>query len=355
MTLFVALIEVEGNLRREIDERIPDRAPAYFFIDIQPDDGPAFDTAVRSVPGVEAIERRPVLRGRIVRVNGTPVEKVAIAPGARWVADGDRGLTVAATAPAGTRLTAGTWWPAGYGGPPLVSFDARAAQGFGVGIGDTLTFNVLGREITARIANLRAIDWTSFGVNFAIILSPDALAGAPMTDLAAVYATPSAETRIADAVADKLPNVTAIRVRDVLQTAIDLLSRISQATRAVAAAAIGAGLLVLIGALAAARRNRLYETAILRATGASRATIVLVGAIEHGLIGLFAAVAAAGLGILAGWAAVTYAIGMAWTFLPFPALAVVAATVAATGLFGALAAWRLLGVPPARLLAAEAA
>lgn len=355
MTLFVALIEVEGNLRREIEERIPSRAPAYFFIDIRPGDGAAFDAAVRSVPGAETIERRPMLRGRIARVNGVPIEKVAIAPGARWVADGDRGLTVAPTPPAGTRLVAGKWWPADYSGPPLASFDARAARGFGVGIGDTLTFNVLGREVTATIANLRAIDWTSFGVNFAVILSPDALAGAPMTDLAAVYATPAAETKIADAVADKLPTVTAIRVRDILQAAIDLLTRIASATRAVAAAAIGSGLLVLIGALAAARRARLYETAILRAVGASRATVVIVGAIEHGLIGLFAALIAAGLGTLAGWAAITYAVGMTWTFLPLPALATVAATVAATGLFGAFAAWRLLAAAPARLLAAEAA
>jgi putative ABC transport system permease protein len=355
MTLFVALVEVEGNLRREIEERIPDRAPAYFFIDIQPADGPAFDAAVRSVSGAETIERRPMLRGRIVRVNGVPIEQVTIAPGARWVADGDRGLTVAPTPPAGTRLVAGSWWPADYSGPPLVSFDARAAQGFGVGIGDMLTFNVLGREVTARIDNLRAIDWTSFGVNFAVVLSPGALDGAPMTDIAAVYATPDAGDKIAEAVADRLPDVTAVRVRDVLETAIDLLTRIAGATHTVAAAAVGSGLLVLIGALAAARRSRLYEAAILRAVGASRATIVIVAAIEHGLIGLFAALLAAALGTLAGWAAVTYAIGMAWTFLPWPALATVAATVAATGLFGAAAAWRLLAVPPARLLAAEAA
>jgi putative ABC transport system permease protein len=355
MTLFVALVQVEGNLRREIEERIPDRAPSYFFIDIQPGEGAAFDAAVRSVPGAESIERRPMLRGRVVRVNGVPIDQVAIAPGARWIADGDRGLTMAATPPTGTRLVAGDWWPADYKGPPLVSFDARAAQGFGVGIGDTLTFNVLGREIEARIANLRAIDWTSFGVNFAIVLSPGTLDGAPMTDLAAVYATPAAEDAVANAVAEALPTVTAIRVRDVLETAIGLLSRIAGATRSVAAASLGAGLLVLIGALAAARRARLYEAAVLRAVGVSRATIVAIAAIEHAVIGLVAAAVAAALGTLAAWAAVTYAIGIEWTFLPLPALAAILTTMAATGLFGAAAAWRLLAFPAARLLAAEAA
>ncbi|MGE5539672.1 MAG: ABC transporter permease [Gemmatimonas sp.] len=355
MTLFVALVEVESNMRREIEERIPDRAPAYFFIDIQPDDGDAFDAAVWSVPGAEAIERRPMVRGRIVRVNDTPIERVAIAPGARWVADGDRGLTMAPTPPAGSRIVAGQWWPMDYEGPPLISFDARAAQGFGVGVGDTLTLNVLGREIEARIANLRAIDWTSFGVNFAIMLSPGALAGAPMSDIAAVYAKPEAEDAVADAVADRVPAVTAIRVREVLESAIQLLTRIAGATESVAAAAVAAGLLVLIGALAAARRAQLYETAVLRAIGARRATIIAVAAIEHAIIGFVAAVAAALLGTAAAWAAVHYAIGMAWSFAPVPALIAILATMAATGLFGAIAAWRLLAAPAARLLAADAA
>lgn len=354
MTLFVALVEVEGNLHREIEERIPDRAPSYFFLDIQPDEGEAFDSAVRSVPGAESIERRPMLRGRVVRVNGVPIAQVTIAPGARWIADSDRGLTMAASPPTGTRLVAGDWWPVGYNGPPLVSFDARAAQGFGIGIGDTLTFNVLGREVEARIANLRAIDWTSFGVNFAIVLSPGALEGAPMTDLAAVYARPEAEDAIANAVAEALPNATAIRVRNVLETAIGLLERIAVATRSVAAASLGAGLLVLIGALAAARRARLYEAAVLRAVGVSRATIVVVATIEHALIGLVAAAVAAALGSVAAWAALTYAIGIEWTFLPVPAFAAILATMGATALFGAAAAWRLLAAPPARLLGAEA-
>ena len=354
MTLFVALVEIEGNLRREIEERIPDRAPSYFFIDIQPGEGDIFDAAVRSVPGADSTERRPMLRGRIVRINGTPIDQVRIAEGARWVADGDRGLTMAASPPSGTRIVAGDWWPPDYKGPPLISFDARAAQGFGVGIGDTLTFNVLGREINARIANLRAIDWTAFGVNFAIILSPGTLDGAPMTDIAAVYASPESEDAIANAVAEALPNVTAIRVRDVLETAMSLLTRIAGATESVAAAAIGAGLLVLIGALAAARRARLYEAAVLRAIGASRRTIIMIAAIEHSLIGLVAAIIASVLGIVAARVALVYAIGMEWTFLPIPALITILATMAATGAFGAVAAWRVLAVPTARLLATDA-
>lgn len=355
MTLFVALVEVEGNLQQEIVERIPDRAPAYFFIDIQMDDGQTFDNAVKSVPGVDTIERRPMLRGRVVKVNGVPIDQVRIAPSSRWIAEGDRGLTVAATPPAGTHLAAGKWWPADYKGPPLISFDAKAAQGFGIGVGDTLTFNVLGREIEGRIANLRTIDWTSFGVNFAIILSPGALDGAPMTDLAAVYAAPSSEDAIANAVANALPNVTAIRIRDVLDAAMTLLNRIAGAVEGVAAAALGAGLLVLIGALAAARRARLYEAAVLRAVGISRGTVIAVAAIEHGLIGFVAAIIAVALGSAAAAATLIYAIGISWSFLILPALIAVIVTMAATGLFGAIAAWRLLAVPAGRLLTTDAA
>src|SRR5262249_22099067 len=149
---------VEGNLAVEIDDRLAEHAPADFIIDIQPDQLAGFADIVRAVPGVR-FDEVPMLRGRITRLNGTPIEEASVAPEAQWALRSDRGLTYAAAPPKGTRIAAGEWWPADYRGPPLVSFDAELARGMGLKVGDTLTVNLLGRDITARIANLRQIEW----------------------------------------------------------------------------------------------------------------------------------------------------------------------------------------------------
>src|SRR5581483_3570090 len=109
----------------------------------------------------------------------------------------------------GSRVVAGAWWPADYRGPPLVSFDAGLAAGMGLKVGDTLTVNILGRDITAHIASLRQIDWSRLGINFAIVFAPGSLEAAPQTRLAAVYAEPDAAERIVAQVADRFPNVSA--------------------------------------------------------------------------------------------------------------------------------------------------
>src|SRR5207245_10981816 len=114
---------------------------------------------MRTAPGVRHMQRVPSLRARITALNGVAVETAHVQPGARWATGSDRGLTYAATPPEGSRIVEGAWWPADYSGPPLISFDANLARGMGLRVGDTMTFNVLGVEIEARIANLRAIDW----------------------------------------------------------------------------------------------------------------------------------------------------------------------------------------------------
>src|SRR5207253_769003 len=132
---------------RQVQERLPARAPSFFFIDIQPDQLAAFDALAKNFPGVASVQEVPMLRGRITRLNGVAVERAAVAPEARWALDSDRGLTYAARPPAETRIVAGEWWPETYSGPPLVSFDAGLAAGMGLKLGDTLTINLLGREV----------------------------------------------------------------------------------------------------------------------------------------------------------------------------------------------------------------
>ena len=159
LTTLVAIAQIEGNLKQQLAGELPSRAPNFYFIDIQPDQAARFDRVAGALPGVEEVRRVPSLRARVVSVKGVPAEQVQTTPETAWALRGDRGLTYAARPPAGSRIVAGEWWAEDYRGPPLLSFDAGVAAGWGVGVGDTITVNVLGRDIELRIANLRQVDW----------------------------------------------------------------------------------------------------------------------------------------------------------------------------------------------------
>ncbi len=186
LSTLAAVALVEGNVQREITEQLPANAPSFFFVDIQDSQLSRFESLVHAQPGVEQVQQVPSLRARIVAVKGVPVDQVHVSPDTSWALRGDRGLTYAATPPPGTRIVAGDWWPADYDGPPLVSFDANLANGWGIGIGDVIRVNVLGRDIDLRIASLRDIAWRTLALNFTMVASPGLLQHAPHTHIATV-------------------------------------------------------------------------------------------------------------------------------------------------------------------------
>ncbi len=342
LSVLVAVALVEGNLSHEIETRIPAEAPAYFFIDIQPDQLAGFAEAVREVPGAR-FDQVPMMRGRITRLNGVPVEAAKVAPDAEWALRNERGLTYAAEPPKGARIVAGTWWPPDYKGPPLVSFDVALAKGMELKIGDTLSVDLLGREITARIANLRAIDWERLGINFAMIFAPGVLEGAPQTHLAAVYAPPAGEEALVRRVTERFPNITAIHVREALAAVDRVVGMIGDAVRLTALITVAAGLLVLAGAVAAGHRRRVYDAVVLKVLGSTRGIIAAAYAIEHGLAGAVTALVAGGVGTTAAYLLVTKLMRTDWVFLPAPLLWTVALAVLSTLVFGFAGTWRALG------------
>jgi putative ABC transport system permease protein len=350
LTVFVALVQVEGNLRRQIVERIPAGAPAFFFIDIQPGQVAGFEAAVKGVPGAGRINRLPTMRGRIVRTNGKPIQTARVGHGARWAVRGDRGLTYIGARPEGAEIVSGNWWPADYRGPPLISLDARIARGLGIGVGDTLSLNVLGREITGRIANTRHITWSTIGLNFVIIFSPGALDDAPQTFIATVEAPPRAEEAMVRAVTDRFANVTAISVREALAAIMDALDNIASAARATAALALIAGILVLAGALAAGLRERTRDAVILKVTGVRRHDLAVAYLIEYGIAGTAAGLVAAIAGTGAGYFVLTRIMDTNWVVLPGPAAAVLAVAALAVVGLGFAGTWRALAQKPAPVL-----
>ncbi|MBV8411109.1 MAG: ABC transporter permease [Alphaproteobacteria bacterium] len=343
LTVLVATALIEGNLREQLTQRIPSDAPAFFFVDIQSSQIGDFEKAIAAIPGAGPLDKVPSLRGRIVKLAGRPVAEVAVPAEARWVVEGDRGVTYATTPPEGSRIVSGQWWPADYRGPQLVSFDATLANALGLGLGDTITVNVLGRDIEARIASLRRIEWTTLAINFVFVFSPGLVDKAPHTFLATVKATPQAEDAIFDMVTERFPNVTVVRIRDAIATAADVLANIGFASRVIGFLSILAGVLVLAGAMLATQQRRVHEAVVMKVLGATRGRIAGIFAWEFAALGLATALAALGVGTLGAWLVVHRLMGLDWTFLPTVAGLVALGATALTlafGLAGTVAALR---------------
>lgn len=343
LTVLVATALIEGNLREQITRRLPTDAPAFFFVDIQSSQIADFEKAIAAIPGAGPLDKVPSLRGRIVKIGGKPVSEIAVPPDARWAVEGDRGVTYSALPPEGSRIVAGEWWSADYRGPQLISFDEGLARQFGLGLGDTITVNVLGRDIEARISSLRRIEWTTLAINFVFVYSPGALDKAPHTFLATVKSTPDAEDAIFKAITDRFPNVTVVRIRDAIETAANVLGNIGLASRVIGFLSILAGVLVLAGAMLATQRRRIHEAVVMKVLGATRARIAGIFAWEFAALGIATALAALGVGTLGAWLVVRRVMGLDWTFLPAVAVAVALGAMALTlafGLAGTLSALR---------------
>ena len=353
VTVLVAIALIQGNLTNQVARQLPKQAPSFFFIDIQPDQVKTFDAAVRSIKGAHGLTRVPMVRARIARLNGVPVRNATVAKEVRWATRNERGLTYATDPPKNSRIVAGKWWPASYSGPPLISFDQRLAQGMGLKVGDTITFNILGRDVTATIANLREIRWQTLAVNFTVIFAPGTLEAAPHSHIAAVHVPPDQELALVRAVTDKLPNVSAIRVRDAIDTAASVLGNISFAVRITAGVTLAAGLLVLAGAVAAGHGRRVYDAVVLKVVGATRGRVLRTFLLEYGLLGLATSIIAALLGSLTAYLVLTLAMGAEWQFLPLAAIGTALICTVITIVFGFIGTWRAMGQKPAPLLRNE--
>jgi putative ABC transport system permease protein len=353
LSTLAAVALIQGNMQHQIEEQLPSNAPSFFFIDIQNDQLPRFEALVRDQPGVEAMHQVPSLRARIVAVKGVPVDQVVTTPETAWALRGDRGLTYAATPPEGTHLVAGSWWPSGYDGPPLVSFDADLAKGWHVDLGDVIRVNVLGRDIDLKIANFRDIAWQSLSINFFMVASPGLLSHAPHTHIATVRIADAGQGALLRAVTDALPNVTGIRVEDVLSAIAALLNQVAAALTITGALTLISGAFVLVGAVAAGQRRRVREAVILKTLGATRRQIRAAWLTEFGIIGAVAGLIAAAVGSAASFGIAHYIMHTDWIFLPVTLIYTLAGALALMLLFGYAGTAAAMRARPAPLLRNE--
>lgn len=347
LSVLAAVGQIDSNLRSAIDRDLPKRAPAFFFVDIQPDQIDGFRRLMTSDPAVTKLETAPMMRGVVARINGEDAMKVA---GNHWVVRGDRGITYADAMPEGTRVVAGQWWPAGYSGPPQVSFAAKEAEEIGLKLGDRITVNVLGRDIEAEITSFREVDFSSGGMGFVLTLNAAAVAGAPHSHIATVYADDAAEAAILRRVAKAFPNVTAIGVKAAITRVTEALTAIAQATTLAALATLVTGFVVLIGAAAAGGTARLYEASVLKVIGAERSRILFSFALRSVLMGAAAGAVAVLAGAMAGWAVLRLVMDTSYSFDAGSAAMIVLGGVGATLLAGLAFVWQPLATRPASVL-----
>jgi putative ABC transport system permease protein len=354
LALLVTVIEIDGNLHREFSAALPEHAPSFFFLDIPAADADRFGAFAQQQEPGSTLEQVPMLRGRIVAANGVKADDLHPAAESRWVLQGDRGITYANAVPAGSRIVAGQWWSADYSGEPLVSLESRTAADFGLKVGDSITVNVLGRTITARIANLRTVDWENLGINFVMVFSSGAFAGAPHADIATLTfadgGTTAQETAFIKALADAFPTVSAVRVKDALDAVDALISKLVLALRGASSITLIAAALVLGGALAASQRFRIYDAVVLKTFGATRPWLTAAYALEYLFIGATAAVFGVSAGSFAAALVVTRVMEFSFVWVAGPAIASALAALLVTVVLGLAGTFSALGRKPAEVL-----
>src|ERR1700726_612191 len=353
LAVLVTITQIDGNLRRQFLAALPDRAPSFYFIDIPSSEADRFVDFLKRTEPQSTVEDVPMLRGRIVAARGVKAEDLKASTDSEWVLQSDRGLTYTGEIPKGSKIVEGQWWGANYDGLPLVSIEKKVTNGLSLKMGDEIRVNVLGRDIHARIGNMRNVDWQSPGINFVLVFSPNALKGAPHAHIATLTEThpdSTGDAKIIRAVADAFPMVTSVRVREALETIGSVVSNLVLAIRGASAVTLISAILVLGGALAAGHRHRVYDAVILKTLGATRARLLGAYALEYLLIGFATAVFGVIAGSIAAWLIVTRLMTLSFIWQAGSAAGVVAAALIVTvglGLAGTLLA---LNQKPATVL-----
>jgi putative ABC transport system permease protein len=320
LSVLSSIGQISGNIRAAIQQDLPDVAPSYFFIDIQKSQMPEFRQIMESNNDVISFDEAPMIRGIISKINGIPAKEFA---GEHWVLSGDRGITYSSAPLVRSKITEGVWWEPDYKGPAQISFAYEEGKEMGLSLGDELTVNIMGRDINATITSFRDVDFSSAGIGFIMSMNPYALQSAPHSFISTVYANPKAEAELLRKVAGKFPNITAVRIKEAIAQVSNILTSISSVVLYGATTTILTGFLVLIGTAASTEKARKYEAAILKAIGASEASILFSFALRSILLGGVAGVIALAIGVIGAWAVCNYIMGTEYSIIWLNAFSVV--------------------------------
>lgn len=329
----------------------PPDAPDRFLINIQPEQAAPLRERLEAA-GVQGLETAPMIRGRLVEVNGQTVRpgQFATARGNR-LAEREFNLSHAAEPPAHNRLVGGRWQgPAAMpDGLPALSVERGLAEELGLRLGDVLAFEVAGQRQAGRIGSLREVDWASMRVNFFVLFEQAEMPGLPSSVMAA-YRQPAGGGRLDHELVQAFPNLTLVDLSASLAQVQRVLDQVIAAVEFLFAFTLAAGLLVLGAAVGASREERIREAALMRALGAGRALLGQVQRAELLGLGALAGTLAALGAMVMGAELASRAFGFAWSAPAWVPLAGAAAGALLAVAAGALSLRGVLRRPVAESL-----
>jgi putative ABC transport system permease protein len=364
---------VERRVTAQLEKELPANAPSAFLIDIQPAQWPGVQKLLQQ-QGARGIESVPVIMARISAIDGVRAEDL-VPPqedrkdgesrernrregregrrdgGRRWALTREQRLTYMAQLPKDNKVVAGALWS-----DPThaeVSLEKDYADDIGAHLGSTLTFNIQGVPLDLKVTSLRTVDWATFGINFFLVVEPGVLESAPQQRLAVARMPKGSEQRMQDQLAASYPNVTFLRIREILDKVLKVLRRISLGIRFLGGFTVVAGIAILAGAVSAGSARRGREVALLKTLGMTRRGVIATFAVEYALVGLVAGLIGAFGGAVLAWGVVTRGFEVPWAFDPWRLGAALAASVVLTVVAGLAASLRALERRPIEVLRAE--
>ena len=332
-------------------------APTYLGTDLFPDEVDDLTKLASTDKDFAKFVAVPSFSGNVTAVNGVPVAQVkVVGEEGQFLLGGTTNkpvpITWAGDLPPESSVASGQWWGKDYNGPPEFSLRTSTAASLGLKIGDKMTFDLYNQPITATLANTRDFQWQS-GMNFMVTFSPHALDGLPGSFMGGVYAAPGASIPVGRKLAQQFPDVFFIPIGDALNQAASVIDQLSSAVDIVGGLAVINGVLVLAGTMAAGRAQREADAVVNKVLGATRGEVIRAFVLEYGILGAFAAVLAAILGIIGAWAITVYALQVGYGIDIGLILMVIVLTVVLTIATGAITTWSALSTKPAQYLRTE--
>ena len=291
----------------------PPDAPNRFIINVQPEQGEAFKKALTD-GGVTKFDWYPMIRGRLVAVNGKPITPDDFTDDrAKRLVDREFNLSNAAQQPAHNKTVAGQWISEEKG---AISVEEGIAKTLGLKLGDALSFDIGGQVISAKVTSLRKVDWGSMRVNFFVMFPVANVADAPVSYISAFKAPPAPAKGIQsfdNTLVKAFPNITNIDTTSTLAQVQRVLDQVIRAVEFLFGFTLAAGLVVLFAAITATREERAKEFAIMRAVGARASLLRQVQRAELAGVGLLAGFLASVVALAVGWGLARYVFDFAWT------------------------------------------
>lgn len=350
LAMVVVIAVLNSNLSNQLLGAVSRDAPTFVATDVFPDEVAALQEMAAADPDFASVQSSPSVRARVVSVAGTdPKTLTDVGPEAGFLLGVDIPVTWRASEPDDGQVVAGTWWPADYDGPPLVSLHDTMMAELGLEVGDEIAFDIFADRITATVANFRDYQWQN-GMNFMVIFSPGEIQDYPATELASLKAAAGAEKRLERALVRAFPEIAFIPIGDALNQAVKVLTELATGINIVGGLAVLNGLLVLAGTMAAGRKQREADAVIQKVLGATRRHVLWEFVLEYGLLGVVAAVLASVLGIAAAWAITESALDVGFAIDPMLIGLVIAGAVLLTLAVGTVTTWQSLSVSPGKYL-----